>query len=594
MVWNAAGKKTDGTRKSKHMFPSNGQGRDSGPRSGQFCGRAQLVGGSGATAPAGRAAGRGETTSRASSRAAMYKDATTHDARRALARSDLFFLMTEIMGRKDMDNDWCFARCNEVCADPDGFLDLWAREHYKSTIITVGKTIQDILVDPEITVGIFSHTRPIAKSFLRQIKREMETNVVLQDLFPDILFKQPKREAPQWSEDGGIIVKRETNPKEATIEAWGLVDGQPIGKHFSLLIYDDVVTRESVSTPEMIAKVTDAWALSLNLGAHGGRRRMIGTRYHFNDTYKTVMDRCAAAPRIYPATVDGSPEGEGVFLDGATLAAKRRDMGPYIFGCQMLQNPLADAAQGFKREWIRFYTPSKHPGANRGGGQSPSCSPFANRGDGQSPSIAASRGAIAPSESVSNIYILVDPAGAKKRDSDYSVLWVLALGDDGNIYLVDGVRDRLNLTERTAALFRLHRKWRPSAVGYEQYGMQADIEHIRYVMEQEGYRFTITALAGSMPKNDRIRRLVPVFEQARFFLPEKLPYAGADGRSRDLVEEFIEEEFVAFPVSGHDDMLDCASRILDPAFPARVPLRARPTEEARRNMCVTDYDPASY
>lgn len=509
---------------------------------------------------------------------AAYKKAVSHEARRALARADLYFLMTEILGRKDMDNDWCFARCREVAASPDGFLDLWAREHYKSTIITVGRTIQDILEDPEMTAGIFSHTRPIAKSFLRQIKREFETNQELKDLFPDVLYQNPKREAPQWSEDGGIIVRRKTNPKEATIEAWGLVDGQPIGKHFSLLIYDDVVTRESVSTPEMIAKVTDAWALSLNLGATtnrgagqspacsalrgaraplGGRRRMIGTRYHFNDTYKTIMDRKAAVPRIYPATIDGLPEGEGVLLDRATLAAKRRDMGPYIFGCQMLQNPLADAVQSFKREWLRFYAPGKLPAA-------------------------------------SNFYILVDPAGTKKRDSDYSVLWVLALGDDGNIYLADGVRGRLNLTERAAALFRLHRKWRPSAVGYEQYGMQADIEHIKYAQEQEGYRFSITPLGGSMPKNDRIRRLVPVFEQGRFFLPERLPLTCADGRLRDITQEFVEEEFVAFPVAGHDDMLDCASRILDPAFPARFPLRARPIEETRRSMCVTEYDPAAY
>jgi hypothetical protein len=63
-------------------------------------------------------------------------------------------------------------------------LDLWAREHYKSTVITFALTIQDILNDPEITVGIFSHTRPIAKAFLRQIKQEFETNEDLKAGFP--------------------------------------------------------------------------------------------------------------------------------------------------------------------------------------------------------------------------------------------------------------------------------------------------------------------------------------------------------------------------------------------------------------------------
>jgi hypothetical protein len=143
--------------------------------------------------------------------------------RRDLVLNDLFFLMVHVLGRADMDNDWCFARCREVQRGPDGYLDLWAREHYKSTIITVGKTIQDILANPEITVGIFSHSRPIARSFLAQIKRTFETCENLKELFPDVLHQAPRRESPKWSEDSGLIVKRATNPKEATAEAWGLL-----------------------------------------------------------------------------------------------------------------------------------------------------------------------------------------------------------------------------------------------------------------------------------------------------------------------------------------------------------------------------------
>jgi hypothetical protein len=47
---------------------------------------------------------------------------------------------------------------------------------------------------------------------------------------------------------------RQSNPKEATVEAHGLVDGQPTGAHFRLRIYDDVVTLESVTTPEQVKK----------------------------------------------------------------------------------------------------------------------------------------------------------------------------------------------------------------------------------------------------------------------------------------------------------------------------------------------------
>jgi predicted phage terminase large subunit-like protein len=452
---------------------------------------------------------------------------------RKLARDDLYFLLRYVLGRTDMERQWLFDRCREVQNNPDGHLDLWAREHYKSTIITFGLTIQDILRNPEETFGIFSHTRPIAKAFLRQIKREFEANEYLKDLFSDVLWANPSKEAPKWSEDEGIIVKRKTNPKEATIEAWGLVDGQPTSKHYKKLVYDDVVTRESVTSPEMIAKTTEALELSYNLGAEGGSRRFIGTRYHFNDTYKTVMDRGTAKPRIYSATSDGTFEGEPVLLTRERLAEKRRDQGPYTFSCQMLQNPAADATQGFKREWLKHYQGDAAIGTNR--------------------------------------YLLVDAANEKRKSSDYTAMWIIGLGADGNYYVLDMVRDRLNITQRAETVIKLHRKWKPTQVRYERYGMMADIEFIKRLQEEQNYRFEIQEVAGQTPKNDRIRRLIPIFEQGKFYLPDTLYRTDYEGIPRDLVHSFIEEEYLAFPVAIHDDMLDALARIAEPDLPLTWP-----------------------
>jgi hypothetical protein len=149
------------------------------------------------------------------------------DHLRWLARNDLFFLLVHLLNAKFLEHQWYFDRCAEVQESPDNHLDFWSRGGGKSTIITYGKTIQDILINPEVTFGIFSHTRPIAKQFLRQIKSEFEKNELLCQLFPEILYEQPKLEAPKWAEDDGLIVKRKGNPKESTVEAWGLTDGQP-------------------------------------------------------------------------------------------------------------------------------------------------------------------------------------------------------------------------------------------------------------------------------------------------------------------------------------------------------------------------------
>ncbi len=405
---------------------------------------------------------------------------------------------------------------------------------HNSTIITYAKSIQDILRNPNLTIGIFSHTRPIAKAFLEQIKRELESNEFLKDLFPDVLYKEPHKESPKWSLDSGIIVKRLQNPKECTIEAWGLVDGQPTSKHFDILVYDDVVTRESVTTTDQIEKTTEALGLSYNLGAKEGICRFIGTRYHFNDTYKTLLERNTAIARIYPATDDGTIQGNPVLLTKDRLLQKYNDMGVYVFSCQLLQNPAADKAMSFKPEWIHYYNELKN-------------------------------------HKNWNYYILVDPAGEKKKSNDYTVMVVIGLGEDNNYYLVDAIRDRLNLTEKTNKLFALHRKWKPLAVGYEKYGLQSDIEHIRYVQEQEGYRFNIIELGGKVSKTDRILGIVPIFEANRFWIPHKLLFVDYEANLKDFIWSFLKDEYEAFPVCLHDDMLDCIARIRDVNLGAKFP-----------------------
>jgi len=458
---------------------------------------------------------------------------------RHLVRTDLFYLLRYVMYRSDVEHPWMMERTREVQANPNGHLDLWARDHRKSTIITYAKTIQDILAshgeDPlpewngiEATFGIFSHTRPIAKKFLRQIKEELAGNATLKALFPDVLYDKPESQAPRWSEDSGLVVKRRTNPKESTVEAWGLVDGQPIGSHFNVLIYDDVVTRDSVNTPEMIQKTNESWELSLNLGDSDPRIRMIGTRYHFNDTYRMILERGAAIPRLYPATQDGTPKGTPVYLTQAQLDKKFRDMGPYTFSAQMLLNPIADSKQSFKREWFeRRFRPLDVGWQNM------------------------------------NRALIVDPASSQKKSSDYTTMAVIGLADDGNVYLLDYLRDRLSLHERALELFRLHRRWKPQFCGYEEYGMQADIQYIKLQQNKLPYHFAIQELGGKLKKEDRINRLIPICADGRFYLPEEVYRTTNEGRTVELIQQLIEQEFLAWPVPVHDDGLDVISRHAD-------------------------------
>jgi len=84
-------------------------------------------------------------------------------------------------------------------------------------------------------------------------------------LFPEILWEDPLkgtyldednvRQRIPWTTDS-IRVKRKSRAKEDTLTASGLVTGQKTGGHYTILIYDDVVTLDSVTSAEIIDRTT--------------------------------------------------------------------------------------------------------------------------------------------------------------------------------------------------------------------------------------------------------------------------------------------------------------------------------------------------
>lgn len=488
-----------------------------------------------------------------------------------LGRMDRYYLLVRLLGRLDAAHPWLYARCREVEANPDGFLDLWFREGYKSTIITFAGIVQEVVRDPELTVGIFAHTKSIARDFLAQIKREFEANALLKDVYSDVLWADPSKEAPSWSIDGGIIVKRKSNPKEATVEGHGVVDGMPTGAHYRLMVFDDLVTLESVGTPEQITKTTRAWELADNLGARDPRTGLIrkwhvGTRYSFADTYQALIDKGVLQVRLHPATDNGLPDGKPVFLSPEAWAAKKATMSSGILAAQMLQNPAAGNEALFRKEWLKFTD-------------------------------------IRPA--TLNIYIMCDPASSRKKGSDSTAIAVVGIDAGGNKYLLDGYHHKMSLTERWLAIKGLRLVWLRAPgvqmvkVGYERYGSTSDLEYFEERMRIEREAFPIEELAwprdGPGSKYDRIQRLEPDFRAGRLYLiadnDGKETAAQARMRAEGAVFRILKpvrrrdhegnayglnagllSEYLTYPFSAHDDFLDALSRIydLDPVSPVIV------------------------
>jgi len=459
---------------------------------------------------------------------AAQEDGCVIDVIRELGKKDRWFLFLYVMDRWDGDRDFVFERCREVEAAENGYFDLWAREHYKSSLITILGTIQGLINDVERRHLILSFNRPIAKSFLRVIKLICEMNSLLPACWPNVFWDHPKTEAPKWSEDDGLVFKCKSVRNTNNIEAWGLIDGQPTSKHADVVIYNDIQTDKNDS-PQMIRKTIDAWDLSLSLGVEGGARRYEGTFYAHHDANMEVIQRGAAIPRIYPATDDGTIYGNPVMWSREEWEKRLREQSPMVTACQNLLDPKQGGQAGFELDWLRYWTVNRIDRLKR--------------------------------------IIFVDPSKKRESTHDYCVFWIMGYGADRNWYVIDIVRDKLDLAQKTRMLFSLHHRYEPHHVFYEEYGMQSDIEHYEEKMNDENYRFLIEPMGGPVKKNNRIDWLFPVFREGKLFLPDKpVIYQSWDGERNDLVNVFINEEYVSHPFASHDDMLDCLSRIKDPSL----------------------------
>lgn len=482
---------------------------------------------------------------------------------RELAKNDLYYLLRYILTTRDWKNPegkgsfwhhpWLLDRCREVQFNSENTLNIWARAHGKSTIATFGFSILSMIQNPNVTIGIFSVNKTTADSFLAQVKYELETNEKLKGLFPDRFFQDPKRESAVWTVEKGFTIKRPLNLKDATMRGFGLLDTSFTGYRISHFIYDDAVNEQNVNTPDMVEKTNNRWELSLNTGMPGSKRYYVGTFYAYGDSYHHMASR-GIELRLHPCyEIDydksefeektGLPREMVHHKDRPVLFSKKylldmeKQQGQSTFGVQMLCNPNAGALAGFKMEWLRYY-------------------------QGSTNNIV--RG--------SNIIITVDPAHAKKKENSRTAMVVWALGKDKNYFVLDMVVDRLSLHQLTNKLFELVYLWEPLEVRYEKYSMQADIDHIRYVQNQRGFFFDIKEVGGTLSKDDRISRLIPLFAAGRVYLPQKLHYQTEDDANIvDLIETFISEEYAHFPNTMHKDILDSMSRIAEKDLPLPWP-----------------------
>ena len=326
------------------------------------------------------------------------------------------------------------------------------------------------------------------------------------------------------------------------------IGGPLTGRGANVLLIDDPHKDRADAESVVMRKRAKDWFQSVAYTRlmDGGAVILMMTRWHEDDLAGWLLrEHADEGWEVVEIPADPPPWPERYPV--AELDRIRRMVGPREWSALYMQKPVPGGGGEFRRDMLRYYHDA--PG---------------KIGDGM------------------NKYLLCDPAGEQRKDNDYTSMWVIGLGADGNYYWLDGVRDRLSLPDRGKQVMRLHRKWKPYEVRYERYGMMADIQYIKELQERDNYRFDVVEVAGNkLKKEDRIRRLLPIFSEGKLYFPETLYYTDREGVPHDLVNDFTEQEFCAFPAGLHDDMLDSLSRIVEPDLSLVWPMPDEDPEEKR-------------
>jgi hypothetical protein len=457
---------------------------------------------------------------------------------RELCKKDLWFLIYFGMRVSIANHPWWVDRCWEVMNGPKSHtLDLWSREHGKTTVITQGETIRQILNNPEERIGIFSYSRPAALSILRGIKQILEGSAVLKAAFPDILHQDPRTEADKWSETDGLIVKRKGFYKEATLEAWGLVEGMPTGKHFSGRVYDDVVTADLVNSPEVLAKLKDSFYMSQNLGTIDGWHKVIGTTYHHEDLLVELKNRVTAdgkhvyLTRTRAATVDGTPNGASAYLPEERLAELR--INRQMFFSQQLLDPTPQGTQKLDKELLREVTPAEIP------------------------------------QRLFK-FMAIDPAGERKSDKRQGDSWAIVVAgvepfrDDlgaSRVYILDMVVEPMTEAEALDTIVKMFlRNGQIRQIGVEKVGISTAEIHIAKALHARNRSLTV--------ENKGLVVLRPGGRSKQQRIESALQWPLLNGKLHistgvaSAYRERLKLEMHKFPY-WHDDALDGVSYIYD-------------------------------
>lgn len=362
---------------------------------------------------------------------------------------------------------------------------------------------------PNLRVGLISNTAKQANAFSRAIRFTLEANEYQHDIFGNLAGKHKWNDVEWIQLNSALIGTKDVNMYSAG------AGGAIISKRFDLILCDDILDEENTNNPDQREKIENwFWKTLKPCLAPQGSMIIIGTRWAEGDLYQQLIE-----DKKWPSIVRGAIYFEDADKDQrhpkalwpelwplTKLEQERKDMGSAMFACSYL-NDISGLMAGniFRREWFADKYFTELPPNERG-------------------------------------YVWkmgVDLASSEKERADFTARVVVAQDDDGNSFVYQVHRDKIETGHREFVLDGFKANPLISKIIVENNQFQG-------AFVKDMINSTMLPIVGKKAEVDKVTRARSVaarYESGKVFHHKSLQ--GSD----------FEIELLSFP-KGHDDMID--------------------------------------
>lgn len=429
------------------------------------------------------------------------------------------------------------------------------RGSFKTTGGVIGAALY-ILAEknPNARILLSSETGDLSIESLSSIKSHIQDNETFIEKYGK--WKPHKDQAlNRWtSKKIDVSVRTDYHTKEPSVACSG-IDMAVNGKHFDVMILDDLHSILNVNTQAQIDKVIDYYKYMLSVLNPDGLLIVVGTPYRVDDLYAHITDRMKHSKACRWEYLWAEAHDDDWNLNFPQILTKDfledqlEEQGSFIYSCMYRCRPIDMDTNPFREEWLQYYNPRNpldHPDWND-----------------------------------LNWAFALDPASSDTKNSDSSAGWLGALDPANELWIVDGLKlQTYSLDEIVKTVLKMCEpafKYGLRRIGVEEAALSAYVQsafnrEIKMIRQQrrDFPNLLVEPLKHrNRNKGSRILGLEPVARRRGLHLPANMPkrvHMNGKERNMDLIHVFRGQwtRFSpAMTTKEKDDELDSMAYLLE-------------------------------